>query len=395
MAFALLIALAAIVAGCGSSSGGSSSSTESTESASSETTASESSGGGSEGQEAAQEFVAENSNLEKLEFPEPPDEPYDPGTGKIGIVICSTLGSGCVEMGKEAVKAAKAAGWEPTEPLNGEFSPNVQSGLIQKLVAEKVDAIELISIQPETVANAIHAAIEAGIPISDVYAAGDKVFPKWGGPLVQVTSDGVEQGEFAGTYIAANANSEGKTRVDVVGNDPAFAILLERTKGIENALGKYCPECELHITHLSGEELAKPGPPAFSALLSSNPPGSLEWVLGGPTDPFGQLMLKTAEQRGREDIKMVGLDTAPEVIENIKAGGLTQADIYSSFRYAAWAGVEQVIRQKAGLKPWKAYDLPPAYVTAENVAGPVSQLPLSYAPPSFDYEALFKQLWGK
>ncbi len=376
----------ALLAGCGSSDD-----TTTSTAATSSATASESDAG-TNPKQAAKDFVAANSDLENLDWPKPPDEPYDPGKGKIGIVTTGLTGSGAVEMGKEAVRAAKAAGWEPTEPLDGKFTPSVQSGLVQRLVAEKVDAIVLISIQPGTIATAVNAAIDAGIPITNVYSANDKEFKTWGGPVTTVTQDGRATGEAIAAYIAAN--SDGETRVDVVGNDPGFPILQERTAGLKAGLEKYCPECELKVTQLSAGDLAKPGPPAFSALLSSNPAGTLDWVVGGPADPFGELIMKTVEQQGRTDIKMVGADSSPTVLENLSEGGTTKANILAGYRYAAWAGVEQAIRQHVGLEPWRADTIPGAFITSENVQEVLSQLPKYYAPPSFDYEAMFNELWS-
>lgn len=385
--FALLLGVVAIAAGCGSngsseSSGGTTASTEG-ESGSGE-------GSASSLQQESKEYVAEHSDLETMEWPEPPAEPYDPGKGKIGIVMCASVATGCVEMGKEAVRAAKAAGWEPTEPLDGKATPSVQSGLIDRLVAEKVDAIVLVAIQPEAVAAAIHSAVEAGIPVSDLYTPKDKD----SNGVTLVTQNGEETGEFLARYIAANANAEGSTRVDVVGGDPAFKVLTERVAGVEHGLEKYCPECEMHLTHYSASEQTQPGPPSFSALLASNPPGTLEWVIGGPSDSFAEPILATAEQQGRTEIQMLGTDSSPKVLENLAEGGITKADTFSAYRYAGWAGVEEVIRQAIGLEPWNAEKLPFAYVTPENVEEAMADLPQWYTPPAFDYEKKFEELWS-
>lgn len=264
LALALLIGIVAVAAGCGSDddSSGTTASTEASTGGTEE--------GGSSKKQEAEEFVAENSDMNDLDWPTPPDEPYDPGKGKLGIVMCG-VASGCIEMGKEAVKAAKAAGWESTEPLDGQFTPSVQSGLVQQMVTEKVDAIFLVSIQPEAIAAAVNAATAAGIPVTCAYCQEGPEFKSFGGPVTMATTNGVKDGEFLGIYVAANA--EGKARVDLAGDDPAFAILPERAEGVEKSLAEYCPECELNITKVSGAELAEPGPPAFSALLSSNPPG--------------------------------------------------------------------------------------------------------------------------
>lgn len=105
-------------------------------------------------------------------------------------------------------------------------------------------------------------------------------------------------------------------------------------------------------------------------------------------------MLKTAEQQNRTDIKFVGMDSGPAVLENLAEGGIVVVDTFGPYRYAAWASVEEAIRQSVGLDPWQADELPIAYITKDNVEEAMSDLPQYYTPPSFDYEGLFAELWS-
>jgi len=194
--------------------------------------------------------------------------------------------------------------------------------------------------------------------------------------------------------MAANHDGAGQVNLLV---DHAFPINVERAEGLVSGLEKYCSGCSVEEGSFATVELTKPGPPSFNALLSSHPTGELEWVTaGGPSDTYIEPMFKTAEQQGREEIKFFGADAEPAVLQNISEGGLTQATLYSPFPYATWAAVDEVVRQAAGLKPWKADELPTGYITPENVAEPLKAADNSepWAPKSFNFKAMFEELWS-
>ena len=396
-AFAVLLAITVGVAACGGGSSSSDTSAESTEATPTAEETSSAAGESSEGaagpgKAAAEKVVEEAADIKALKYPKPPAEPYDPGTGKIAVITCGTVGAqGCVEMGNEAIAAAKAAGWEPTELLDGEFNPSVESGLIQQQLTENVDAIVLISIEPEPVAAAIEAAAKAGVPVAGVFLEPAKGFPEEGGPVTFVRSDPFKEGEVMAAYVAAN--SEGPTRVDIVTDASTFVSVGMNKTGFEEASERFCPECEVHYTPSPASEAAKPGPPAFAGLLSSNPMGSLEWVTS-LSDPLGEPALKTAEQQGRTDIKWIGNQDGPAMVESIAEGGIVQATTTVAFRYAAWAGVDEAIRQVRGLKPWDANTLPTGLLTPENIELGTQYLPKYFGTPGFDYEAMFEELWS-
>lgn len=388
-----MVLLGALVTACGGSSGSSSESSV-TEATTSEST--ESSGAGSAEIAEAEKVIEDHSNLEDLKWPKPPQKPFDAGTGKIGVVVCSTAGTGCVTMGKQVLTAAKAAGWETTELEDGKFSPSVQNGIIQRFVQEKLNGIILVSMEVASVKSGVAAAEKAGIPMACVFCAPSPGFPAFGGPVPSTVSSGSEQGELAGAYMAVNHEGTGHVNLLV---DHAFPINVERAEGVVSALEKYCSECDVEEESFATVELTKPGPPSFNALLAAHPAGSgeLEWVTaGGPSDTYIEPMYKTAEQQGRTELKFFGADAESAVLQNISEGGLAQATLYSPFPYATWSAVDEVVRQAAGLKPWKADELPTGYITPENVAEPLKAADNNepWAPKGFNFKAMFEKLWS-
>lgn len=389
----LIVLLGALVAGCGGGSSSSSSETtaeSNTTSNSAEETTSEGPEGSSGNLAEAEKKVAEAEDLEGIKWPEPPDEPYDPGTGKAAIIVCGTAGEGCLEQGELDKEALEAAGWDPGEILDGQFTASVQNGLIQKAVQEHVDGIVLNSIELASVKAGVEAAEKAGIPIACEFCAETPGYPVEGGPVPVSIDSGVGSGELIGEYIAVQAKGKGKVTQIV---DPNYPVILERVAGTKKAIETYCPECEYEAVNLSDNELTEPGPPYFTALLAAHPPGDLEWI-AATADTYANPIVKTAEQSGRSELKFtsIGAETAafPQKIQE----GLGEAAVYTPDAYVSWAAVDQVLRQSAGLEPWATGHMPDGLVTKKNVAQVLKNAPAPYYPPAFNFKAMFKKLWS-
>ena len=95
-------------------------------------------------------------------------------------------------------------------------------------------------------------------------------------------------------------------------------------------------------------------------------------------------MTKTAEQQGRDDIKITGYDASPDFVELIKQGGPAAATTAAPFEYAAWGAVDEAARAVAGVEQWDATKLPD-----------IPELEAGFFNPPFDYKAEFAELWGK
>jgi ABC-type sugar transport system substrate-binding protein len=387
----LFVVLGIVATGCGG--GGSSSSSETTAEATEEA-GGETEGGesavSSAGKEEAEKFVSEHSNLEDLKYPEPPQEPYDPGTGKLGIVTCSTAGTGCLGMAKQTVAAAEAAGWEPSEIGDGKFTPSVQAGIIEKYVQEGYDGIVIDSIDLASVKSAVAVAEKAGIPMACVMCTPDGGFEPTG-TVPLASTDGKETGEFIGNYVVAN--SEPGERV-LQFRDQAFPVMIERGNAVKETVESNCNECTYEEQQIATEELTKPGPPYFTAALAAHPEGELGWAFAA-SDTYNIPAVTTAEQQGR-NVKFVGSDGEPVFLEDmLKNPETAKATVWNPFNYAAWSAVDEVVRVAAGLKTWDAYELPVAYIDEKSVAeAALKDAPNYYSPPAFDFEAMYKKLWS-
>ena len=171
-------------------------------------------------------------------------------------------------------------------------------------------------------------------------------------------------------------------------------IMIARGEAAKETIEEKCDECEYEEQQIATEELTKPGPPYFTAALSAHPEGELGWAFTA-SDTYNIPALKTAEQQGR-NVKFAGSDGEPAFLEQMLANPEdAKATVWNPFNYAAWAGVDQVLRVHAGLKTWEGYGLPVAFIDdAKTAEAALTAAPDYYSPPAFDYEAMFKKLWS-
>lgn len=385
------LALTGLLAACSSSSSDSETSqapvaSEASAAASVEASAPASEDANTEasGLEEAKTESARYQDTAGLVYPEPPGA-NDPGTGKVAVISCGQVGIGCQQMSAFAVEAAKAAGWEPSEVLDGLFDPSVQAKYVQQAINEGYDAIILASIDAASISAAIDAANEAGIPVACVTCYN----PGFEGKVLDAAPDGVDGGVALATWVTSTF--EGKANVVGI-DDKSFPIVAARMKGLQEGLAKYCPECTYSQIDFPTSELSQPGPPTWTGFLSANPEGTVDFA-AGPYDFMSLPAAKTSAQAGRMTPLIGGFDAYTEFVTAIEKGDPPTAavTVAAPFEYAAWAAMDLVARAKAGAETWTANTMPSALVTKENAA----EFSKGYLSPPFDTAEFFKGLWGK
>lgn len=368
---------------CGSSDSSSSSSPAAA--AGSSTTATASASGGGDLAQIKQEVAKDEAG--DATFPAP-TEPFTPGSKKMMIIACSFTAPVCVTATKEAEKATKAMGWTTDGPQDGKFSPQVQSGLINKAIQGKYGGIIMYGIDVNGIKNAVDQAITAKIPIGCIVCSSGALRGK-GGLVIDTTPDFTLQGEQMARYLIAR--NDGKAKV-IAFEDTAYPQTVQRTTGIEQTLKSRCPGCTFQKLAQSVGEVAKPGPPTWTATLAKNRPGSVTDAVA-LFDGIGVPMAKTLLSDGRKDLVIDGYDADIPVVQALQDGSLPYgATIASPVSYATWGSVDQVGRVAAGKKPWDGTKLPVVTVTKDNAA----RYPKGDYQPKGDWRTnVFLKMWGK
>jgi ABC-type sugar transport system substrate-binding protein len=317
-----------------------------------------------------------------------PTEAFTPGSKKMMLIACSFTAPVCVTAEKEAAKAVKAMGWTTDGPQDGKFSPQVQAGLLNKAVQGKYGGVVMIGIDVNSIKSAVEQTIAAKIPIGCIncYSIAYRNKP---GTVIDVAPSFKEQGNQMGRYLISK--NKGKAKV-VTFNDTAYPQTGLRAGGVQETLKASCPDCTVQKIPMSVGEVAKPGPPTWTATLSKNPSGTLTDA-AAMFDGIGLVMAKTVKSQGRSDITMNGYDADVPVVKGLADGSLTNygATIGGPIAYAAWGATDEVGRVVAGKEQWDGTDLPNVTITKNNA----SQYPTGDFEPKGDWQANFLKLWGK
>jgi ribose transport system substrate-binding protein len=375
-----LVALAVVIAGCGSSSSSSSSSSAAT-SASTTSAGTATSGASS----SVASTIAEFSG--PVKWPGP-NTSVKPPTGKtITIIICGSQGITCVRVGNGAKAAAAALGYKATV-VDGQSEPTVWNQAIRSAVASKTSGIILAGVPPALVTGALAVAKSAGIPVATVLSVL--------GPAtdVRVTYDRAKVAQANSAFIAKN--SGGNAKVLVV-RDDEFPETKPTMDGYTTDLPKACSGCSVVKTinftlALASSRLAGD----VTQALQSNP--SINYIVV-PFDAVETFLSQGIRQAGMTGkVHIVGVGADPPSVQGIKAGDEVES-LGTPAEWMGWDAMDGLVRvfAKKAVPALDAslpggasnYQVPERIITKSNLPG------ASGWQGSYNYQAKFKQLWGK
>lgn len=303
MATGLLLALAALVAGCGSSGSSSSSTTES--SSSEEPTETESSAGSASAESGSATTASSKS---------------DEGSGfKIGFVSALDCSNALVCAQQEAFEAeAKAMGAEPVV-LEAAVSDlvNNQISNMDQLISEGMDAIAIWPQDESALKQPIKRAAEAGIPVF-----GTELYEPEGQELV---TDIVQGRSLTGKQMAETAcEKEPSGGGDALfgnfaGPNPGLKIMLE---WFEKTLKECGPNIKKVEFLNETDDVAGSRPKAEAAFQSASDP----FAVAAYNDPTAMGASLAAEQLGiREKLWIMGYNLGEDGVEALEKGRIDES----------------------------------------------------------------------
>ncbi len=332
----------------------------------------------------AKKKVAEYSALDKMKFSFPTDS-YDPGSKNVAII---TGGNGVpvlVENAKYVQDAFNAMGWKAPTIYDGKFAPATQAQLVDQAIQRGDDAIVLLALDVQAIKTSVENALAKNIAVGCVVCVSGDEWHKKG--VMDVSVDFKTQGEMAAWFTIAHSNGKAKA-IDFI--EPAYGSTLAKIGGFESIF-KLCKTCKLvkKGVIIPAGTLGSPGPPGFTALLTSQRKGAFNYAVSY-SDALGIPMAKTLKQTGRTDVKIVGFDAQPEATTLTKSDPNYVVTVAIPYEYADWATADNVARKVAGKPTYADKSLPSVLITKANVAGYTP-----YAGPAGDWKGRFKKLWGK
>ena len=374
---AAVVATTALLAGCGSGS------------TANNTAAGSSSGGSSDVQATARDKLAE--------FKKVPTnwvggtDAFHPGAGKAAVMGCGAAAAICTQMGDVAVEALHAMGWESGPAVDGQFSPLVEAGFIDRAVQDHLDGVVLISVNVNTIKNSVDRAVQAGVGITCVVCASG---PQWKGKVIDVGPDYVQQGQMAAWEILASTGDKAKVVTFI---DKQFDPPQAYGKALGDTITKNCPACTFDAISISGANAGKPGPPEWSAYLSSHPKGTITDVVG-EYDAYALTVSKTNSQAGRDEIRVGGYNGDKANLDAMIAGKpRIDFTVAYGYVYYSWTAVDVLGRLKAHVPFKDGLDTQPNMLVQKDNAAELlkgNPAPWTFPAPAGDWQGTYKKLWG-
>jgi ribose transport system substrate-binding protein len=304
-----------------------------------------------------------------------------PPTGKKLVIIPVVNGGEPLLAAQGVEDAAKALGWTTTV-IAGQGTPSSYQTAFQSALADKPDAIVLVSIPESQVGNYIPQARKAGIKM--VEADG---YPPSSGEKYDayVTDMSGITGKVEAWYAIAKSNG---TAQAVMFWDPSALSLAAGLAGAKAEFAK-CSGCKVLQSFLvDSSEGANPTKESadVSSLLQKYG-DKLQYLLTaygfglqsvattvGSCNCSTQVLTKNGEQASLQLVKQ----------------GLVQVDSGTNSTWIGWAAVDQLIRVFAGQKPLGPFSegLPLHIFTKSNLP------PNNLWVPAIDFKAKYKKIWG-
>lgn len=233
-------------------------------------------------------------------------------------------------------------------------SPQEQSALVDRAIAERPDAIVLLPAHATGVNDAIARVNAAGIPL--VLFVSEPTAGEWVG---FVGSDDTRMAEALGEATLRRLRPD--AQVAFIDGHPGSITTPQRRRGFEQALARF-PGMRL-VDAVAGDYQQAPGRAAALALLSRH--AGLDAILAA-NDLMAMGALEAFAETGRS-LAMSSINGTPDAIAAVRAGRLVATASFNTHRFGCLA-VEMAVRHLRGQRVPRHIDLAPDLIDASNAA---------------------------
>jgi len=242
--------------------------------------------------------------------------------------------------------------------FNANNQPAAQNSAIEDYITQKVDGIVLVAIDVNGVKPAISDAKKAGIPV----VAIDARIPD-GDNAAFIGVDNKGAGEQIGKFFADYVKTKmgGSAKVGVVGALNSFIQnqRLDGFKGAATAGGTV-----KFLDTVDGQNIQDVALTAAENLMTANPDMNALYATGEPA-LIGAISA-VSSQKMTDKVKVFGWDLTAQAIKGIDEGWIVAVVQQDPFQEGV-AGVDTILKLKAGEKVSPSIDIPVTIVTKENV----------------------------
>jgi ABC-type sugar transport system substrate-binding protein len=364
-AAAMVVAVALIAAGCGSSSDNGSSTGSSGASS-------------NKALDQAKAVVAEATKRpDKITVTTPIGKNIPPGK-KLVFISCGA--AACQTQGKIVAEAAAKLGWASKTIATDGSPQQIQNGFNTAL-RDGANGIILNASTRDAIARQLKAAQAKKVAFVGCCST-EKV-----GPDYLYNTGTPQQNTRIGNYLAALIASDSQGKANTLYVDiPAFTILASLGTSLQEQYAKYCPGCGFSKIDVPLPRLAD-ATNIIVSYLRSHP--KVDYVALSVTDALGTGLPAALKAAGLTKVKIVGQGGDPTAYQAVAQGqilGLVPFDYYN----VDYQMVDALARHFAGAKVEQTP--PPVWlVTKDNLPSDYTKI----FPDVENFESQFMSVWGK
>jgi ribose transport system substrate-binding protein len=253
---------------------------------------------------------------------------------------------------------AKEAGWNATV-VDTRGDMGQLASRIEDVVAAKVGAIVLVSVDPKLIQDQVSAAAAAGIPIVAIDGASAP------GVLLNVTSDNFELGAKLSDFLFDKLGHKGNIVKFFYSAHPGVH---QRELALDAAL-KTNPDIKVIADHY----MVVPGPiddarKAMEDILKSKG-DEIDAVWAAWDEPAIGAQLAIEADKPDSKIIIAGIDGNPQAVELIKSCSHIKGTVSQDFDAMAGLAADGLTKILAGTKPEKAELYAPAKLITPETLG--------------------------
>ncbi|MDQ6677319.1 MAG: substrate-binding domain-containing protein [Acidobacteriota bacterium] len=241
---------------------------------------------------------------------------------------------------------------------------NGQLQIVDGMINQRVDAIVVAPIDKTAMVSVVDRATAQGIPVIIFDSPVDtRNF------VAQVATDNYQAGQMAAARIDKILG--GKGEIAIVAVEVGAASTMAREAGFEEAIHKNSPGIRILDKRYGNADFAQSMAVAENMLTAY--PSLKAFFASNESSSVGAVR---AIKSRKSAVKLVGFDSSPALLEDLKAGLIDSLIVQDPFRMGH-DSVASAVEKIRGGSPEKIQNLPPRVVTRENLADPEIQKVLS------------------
>lgn len=243
-------------------------------------------------------------------------------------------------------------------PQETDFNQQIQ--IVDSMINRGVDGIVLAPIDKKSMVGVVERAAAAKIPvvIFDSGLDSDKF-------VSQVATDNYHAGEVGADRVAKILDGSGKVALVMV--QPGAASTMAREQGFKDRVAKVYPSIQIVDERYGWADFAKSLAVAEN-ILTAHPEVEVLFASNESSTVGAAQALKGRKSQ----VKLVGFDSSPQLVEDLKAGVIDSLVIQDPFKMG-YESTKSLLAHIGGQQVQKIQNIAPKLVTLENLNTPEIQ----------------------